>query len=129
MLQTVAVGHAAPATTARAATSIGILVKLKDAEQLSLREILDLTLTNADGEPVVLRNVVAVQPRSGPVRIERKDQERVVTVSRQHHRPRHGLDPRRHPRRTALRARAPRLHASSSAATTRSSRRPSGNCC
>jgi HAE1 family hydrophobic/amphiphilic exporter-1 len=58
-----------------------ILVKLRDAEQMDLRDILDLTLTNADGQPVVLRNVVQVRPRSGPVRIERKDQERIVTVS------------------------------------------------
>jgi len=29
---------------------------------------------------VVLRNVVHVQPRTGPVRIERKDQERVATI-------------------------------------------------
>jgi HAE1 family hydrophobic/amphiphilic exporter-1 len=58
-----------------------ILVKLKDAEHLDLREILDLTLTNANGQPVVLRNVVDVRPRIGPVRIERKDQERIVGVS------------------------------------------------
>ncbi len=58
-----------------------ILVKLKDAERMDLRDILDLTLTNADGQPVVLRNVVQVRPRSGPVRIERKDQERIITVS------------------------------------------------
>ncbi|MDB4444193.1 efflux RND transporter permease subunit, partial [bacterium] len=58
-----------------------ILVKLKDAEKMDLREVLDLTLTNAEGQPVVLRNVVEVRPRSGPVLIERKDQERVVTVS------------------------------------------------
>lgn len=58
-----------------------ILVKLKDAERLSLEEVLDLTLVNSEGLPVVLRNVVEVQPRSGPVRVERKDQERVVTVS------------------------------------------------
>ncbi len=57
-----------------------IRVKLKDAEQRSLREILDLTVTNTDGQPVVLRNIVADRPRSGPVRIERKDQERLVTV-------------------------------------------------
>jgi HAE1 family hydrophobic/amphiphilic exporter-1 len=30
---------------------------------------------------VVLRNLVQVRPRSGPVSIERKDQERIVTVS------------------------------------------------
>jgi HAE1 family hydrophobic/amphiphilic exporter-1 len=59
----------------------GILVKLRDAEQMDLRDILDLTITNADGEPVVLRNVVNVGPRKGPVIIERKDQERLVTVS------------------------------------------------
>jgi len=58
-----------------------ILVKLKEAERLSLREVLDLSLTNREGEAVVLRNVVAPQPRTGPVQIERKDQERLVAVS------------------------------------------------
>jgi len=58
-----------------------ILVKLEDAKKKTLRELLDLPLTNADGEAVILRNVVEVKPRSGPVLIERKDQERIVTVS------------------------------------------------
>lgn len=58
-----------------------ILVKVKDAERMDLRDILDLTLTNAAGQPVVLRNVVEIRPRSGPVRVERKDQERVNIVS------------------------------------------------
>jgi len=58
-----------------------ILVKLKDAEQLALTDLLDLTLTNAEGKPVVLRNVVRLQPQTGPVQIERKDQERTITVS------------------------------------------------
>jgi HAE1 family hydrophobic/amphiphilic exporter-1 len=58
-----------------------ILVKLEDAERLELRDLLDLTLANADGEQVVLRNVVRVQPRSGPVLIGREDQERILTVS------------------------------------------------
>jgi HAE1 family hydrophobic/amphiphilic exporter-1 len=58
-----------------------ILVKLKDAEKSDLKDILDLTLTNSDGEPVVLRNVVDVAPRTGPVLIERKDQERLITVT------------------------------------------------
>jgi len=57
-----------------------ILVKVHDSERLALQEILDLTLTNADGQPVVLRNVVKNEPRTGPVLIERKNQERVVTV-------------------------------------------------
>jgi len=58
-----------------------ILVKLSNADKMDLRDILDLTITNANQEPVVLRNVVHVVPRSGPVMIERKDQERIITVS------------------------------------------------
>lgn len=57
-----------------------IRVKVRDAEHLDLRDILDLPLSNADGEPVILRNVVRIQPRSGPVQVERKDQERIVSV-------------------------------------------------
>jgi HAE1 family hydrophobic/amphiphilic exporter-1 len=48
---------------------------------MDTREVLDLTLTNGDGNPVVLRNVLEVRPRTGPVFIERKDQERIITVS------------------------------------------------
>lgn len=47
---------------------------------MALQDILDLTLTNGDGEPVVLRNVVQIRPRTGPVFIERKDQERIISV-------------------------------------------------
>jgi len=64
-----------------AGDEFAILVKLRDAEQMDLRDILDLTITNSDGEPVVLRNVVNVGPRQGPVIIERKDQERLVNVT------------------------------------------------
>ncbi|RZB34984.1 MAG: hypothetical protein SRB1_00752 [Desulfobacteraceae bacterium Eth-SRB1] len=58
-----------------------IRVKLEGAEKKDLRDILDLTITNVEGDQVVLRNVVEVRPRRGPVLIERKDQERVVYVS------------------------------------------------
>lgn len=58
-----------------------ILVKLKDAEHTNLESILDLAVTNDQGQPVVLRNLVSVEPDTGPVRIERQDQERIVTVS------------------------------------------------
>lgn len=58
-----------------------IRVKLKDAETRSLREVLDLTLTGSDGHPVVLRNVVAAEPRTGPIQIDRKNQERVLTLN------------------------------------------------
>jgi HAE1 family hydrophobic/amphiphilic exporter-1 len=58
-----------------------IIVKLRDAERLDLRDVLDLTVTNSDGEPVVLRNVVRVESDTGPVRISRMNQNRVVTIS------------------------------------------------
>ena len=80
MLQTVLSGTRA-SDFREAGDEFRILVKLKDAEQLGLREILDLTLTNADGRPVVLRNVVRIRSRTGPSRIERKDQERVLSLS------------------------------------------------
>ncbi len=65
----------------QAGDEFAILVKLRNAEKSDLRDILDLTLTNTDGEPVVLRNVVDTVPRKGPVLIERKDQERIITVT------------------------------------------------
>jgi HAE1 family hydrophobic/amphiphilic exporter-1 len=58
-----------------------ILVKVAGAETLSLCEVLDLPVTNALGEPVVLRNVVDTDAGLGPVLIERKDQQRVVYVN------------------------------------------------
>ncbi|HSH29274.1 MAG TPA: efflux RND transporter permease subunit, partial [Thiohalobacter sp.] len=64
-----------------AGNSYRILVQLQDAEQRSLDEILDLTLLTPDGEQVVLRNLVDTRSGTGPVAIERKDQQRLVTVS------------------------------------------------
>ncbi len=68
-------------TYREAGNEYAIVVKLRESEKLDLRDILDLTLTNADGEPVVLRNVVRVRSQHGPMRIERKNQERVINVS------------------------------------------------
>ncbi|RPH77713.1 MAG: efflux RND transporter permease subunit, partial [Planctomycetaceae bacterium] len=58
-----------------------ILVKLREAEKLDLEEVLDLTLTNSRGEQVALRNVVSVEPESGPQIVERKNQERVAYIT------------------------------------------------
>jgi HAE1 family hydrophobic/amphiphilic exporter-1 len=58
-----------------------ILVKVKDSEFLDVTDILDLTMTNADGQAISLRNLMDVQPRRGPQRIERRDRERIITVS------------------------------------------------
>ncbi|MGD8350121.1 MAG: efflux RND transporter permease subunit, partial [Gammaproteobacteria bacterium] len=57
-----------------------ILVQLADAERRSIDEILDLTLRTPDGEQVALRNLVTTSSGRGPVVIERKDQQRLVSV-------------------------------------------------
>ncbi len=60
--------------------SYRIFVQLQEAEKRSLDEILDLTLAAADGGQVALRNVVATEASRGPILIDRKDQQRLVTV-------------------------------------------------
>ncbi|MBT61988.1 MAG: acriflavin resistance protein [Puniceicoccaceae bacterium] len=61
--------------------SYRILVQLKDAEQRSLDEVLNLTLRTADGQMVVLRNLVSTVSSRAPLEITRKHQQRQVTVS------------------------------------------------
>lgn len=60
--------------------SYRILVQLENAEKRSLQEVLDLTLSTPSGEQVVLRNLVDTKASFGPTSIERKDQQRLVTV-------------------------------------------------
>jgi HAE1 family hydrophobic/amphiphilic exporter-1 len=61
--------------------SYRILVQLKDAEKRSLDEILNLTLATASGEQVALRNLVMTEKSRGPILIDRKDQQRLATVT------------------------------------------------
>ncbi len=61
--------------------SYRILVQLEDAEHRSLDEILNLTLRTPDDELVVLRNLVEAETSHGPVTIDRKHQQRLVTVT------------------------------------------------
>lgn len=79
MLQTV-LGGTRSSYYREAGDEYTILVKLKDAEKRTLQEVLDLTLTNRDGQPIVMRNIVNVEPSTGPIGIERIDQDRVVFV-------------------------------------------------
>ncbi|CAB1062948.1 RND efflux system, inner membrane transporter [Olavius sp. associated proteobacterium Delta 1] len=60
--------------------SYRIQVQLKDAEKRSLNEILNLTLTTVSGEKVALRNLVTTEASRGPILIDRKDQQRRVTI-------------------------------------------------
>ena len=61
--------------------SYRILVQLEDAEKRSIDEILDLTLRTPGGEQVALRNLVTTETGRGPVIVERKDQQRLVSVT------------------------------------------------
>ena len=61
--------------------SYRILVQLEDAEQRTIDEVLDMTLSTPQGESVALRNLVESASSLGPLIIERRNQERVVKVS------------------------------------------------
>jgi HAE1 family hydrophobic/amphiphilic exporter-1 len=61
--------------------SYRILVQLEDAEKRSLDEILDITLRTPEEGLVTLRNLVTTKTGRGPVTIQRKDQQRIVTVT------------------------------------------------
>ncbi|MBN1142704.1 MAG: efflux RND transporter permease subunit, partial [Deltaproteobacteria bacterium] len=60
--------------------SYRIFVQLQDVEKRTLDEILDLTLAAKGGEQVALRNLVTSEESYGPILIDRKDQQRLVTV-------------------------------------------------
>ena len=59
---------------------VDILVKVKDADLLSIDELLTHTITNKFGEPVSLRNLLVPRSGIGPVEIERKNQQRMVEI-------------------------------------------------
>jgi HAE1 family hydrophobic/amphiphilic exporter-1 len=61
--------------------SYRILVQLKDADQRSLDEVLNLTLRTDDGQMVLLRNLVSTVSSRAPLEITRKHQQRQVSVS------------------------------------------------
>jgi len=63
-----------------AGNSYRILVQLENAAQRSPDDVLDLTLTTASGEQVALRNLVEAEFSRGPILIDRKDQQRLISV-------------------------------------------------
>ncbi len=68
-------------TFKRGGREYDIVVKLANSEYLSPPEIMDLTISNGTGVPIALRSLVKVEPTTGPQRIERRNQERVITVN------------------------------------------------
>lgn len=57
-----------------------ILVRLSEEDRTELSDLLDLTVVNTQGDPVALRNVVTTESEEGPMEIERKDQERTISI-------------------------------------------------
>ena len=58
-----------------------IRMRLQNADQLTPEEILDLTLSNPAGRQIALRNLLTVESGSGPLLIQRKEQQRYVNVN------------------------------------------------
>jgi len=58
-----------------------ILMQVDANEKEKLEDILNLTVTNSNGQPIVLRNVVTVKPGLGAVEIDRQNQERVTSIN------------------------------------------------
>jgi len=57
-----------------------IRVKVAEAEQTALERLLQVPIINPAGQPVMLANLVRIEPGTSPVNIQRKDQERYLTV-------------------------------------------------
>jgi HAE1 family hydrophobic/amphiphilic exporter-1 len=60
--------------------SYRILVQLAHARSLSIDQVLDLTLRTPTGDLVALRNVLRNSEGRSPTEIQRRDQQRLVTV-------------------------------------------------
>lgn len=65
----------------RAGREYDMVVRLKEGDRQVLSDIEEVSLVSSTGETVALRNVIDVEYSSGPVAIDRKDQERVLYVS------------------------------------------------
>ncbi len=57
-----------------------IRVKVKDADKMSLDQLLDINVKNQDEQKVVLRNLLRAENSLGPVSIERINQERMIAI-------------------------------------------------
>lgn len=79
LLRTLIAGSQA-GTFREADSEVPIVVRLAGREGLDLRRILDLPVLNGEGRAVPLANVVSLRRQPGPTAIERKDQERLLTV-------------------------------------------------
>ena len=61
--------------------SYRIFVQLEEARNMAIDDILAMTVSTPDGGSVPLRAVLVVDSSRGPILIDRKDQQRLITVS------------------------------------------------
>jgi HAE1 family hydrophobic/amphiphilic exporter-1 len=58
-----------------------IIVRLREDERQQVSDVSGVLLSTAQGQVMAARNLVTVENETGPVQIERKNQQRIVTVS------------------------------------------------
>jgi HAE1 family hydrophobic/amphiphilic exporter-1 len=57
-----------------------VFVRLRDSDRTSIRAIENIPLTSSSGKIIRLSNVATIVPKTGPIQIERQNQERIVKV-------------------------------------------------
>lgn len=58
-----------------------VVVRLAENDRENISNVNDLAIINSNKEPILLQAVAKVESGVGPVRVERRDRERIVTVS------------------------------------------------
>jgi HAE1 family hydrophobic/amphiphilic exporter-1 len=58
-----------------------VLVRLAESDRRSVDNISNLSILNSANSPVALQSAAWIETGEGPVRVERRDRERIVTVS------------------------------------------------
>jgi len=58
-----------------------VIVRLAEEDRRGLDNINNLSVINNSGQPIALQSAAWLQSGEGPVRVERRDRERIVTVS------------------------------------------------
>jgi len=58
-----------------------IIVRLRESERQQIDDVSDVLLSSAQGQVLPAKNLMTVERETGPVQIERKNQQRIVTVS------------------------------------------------
>ena len=70
----------APTKFRDAGDDYDIFVRLAQSDRRSLKDIGNLTLYSVTGKPVKLLNVASITQQYGPIQIDRKNRQRIITV-------------------------------------------------